>query len=133
IEAGEHPERVALGVRSRQARASARLALLQRLGRPLPGIRVLTVHGLATHVMTVGYATLGYDRPPDILSALDHFSKVRELLGEEELPEWPVYGAMLGLRGFADEVRQFLLRAQEALLSPEDILAKAQASGLVGW
>jgi superfamily I DNA/RNA helicase/RecB family exonuclease len=133
IEAGQDPERVALVVRSKQARAAARLALLERLSRPLPGIRVLTVHGLANHVMTNGYAGLGYDRPPDILSALDQFTRVHDLLGGEEPSEWPVFGGMLGLRGFADEVRQFLLRAQEALISPEDIAALAGAAGLAGW
>jgi superfamily I DNA/RNA helicase/RecB family exonuclease len=133
IDAGADPERVALVVRSKQARAAARLALLERLSRPLPGIRVLTVHGLANHVMTNGYAALGYDRPPDILSAFDQFTRVHDLLGGEEATEWPVYGGMLGLRGFADEVRQFLLRAQDALISPEDIGSKAEAAGLAGW
>jgi superfamily I DNA/RNA helicase len=40
---------------------------------------------------------------------------------------------MLELRGFADQVRQFLLRAQEALQQPEDIAAKADNRGLTGW
>jgi superfamily I DNA/RNA helicase len=40
---------------------------------------------------------------------------------------------MLGMRAFADEVRQFLSRAQEALLSPEDIEARAEKAGLTGW
>jgi superfamily I DNA/RNA helicase/RecB family exonuclease len=133
IEAGLDPERVALIVRSRQARAAARAGLLERLARPLPSIKVLTVHGLANHVMTDRYAALGYDRPPDILSALDQFSKVRELLGGEDRSEWPVYGEMLGLRGFADEVRQFLLRAQESLESPEAVLEKTEKAGLAGW
>jgi hypothetical protein len=37
------------------------------------------------------------------------------------------------LRGFADEVRQFLLRAQEGLRSPDDIVAAADRRGLTGW
>src|SRR5207247_335033 len=70
IEAGQDPERVALVVRSKQARAAARVALLQRLSRPLPGIRVLTVHGLANHAMTNRFAALGYDGPPDVPNAV---------------------------------------------------------------
>jgi superfamily I DNA/RNA helicase/RecB family exonuclease len=133
IEGGQDPERVALVVRSRPARGAARLALLERLSRALPGIKVLTVHGLANHVMTNRFAALGYERPPDILTALDQFSKVRDLLAGEDPGEWPRYRGMLGLRGFADQVRQLLLRAQEALESPEDILDKANQPGSGGW
>jgi superfamily I DNA/RNA helicase/RecB family exonuclease len=133
IEGGADPERVALVVRSKQAKGAARIALLDRLSRALPGIRILTVHGLANHVMTNRYAALGYDRPPDILSALDQFRSVQDLLRGEDRGEWPVYGEMLGLRGFADEVRQFLLRAQEALETPEAVAAKADRPKLAGW
>ena len=44
---------------------------------------------------------------------------VREGAGAARGPgseRWPAYGPLLGMRGFADEVRQFLSRAQEALL-----------------
>jgi superfamily I DNA/RNA helicase len=133
IEEGSDPERVALVVRTKQARNEARRALLERLSRPLPGMRLLTVHGLANHVVTARFEQLGYQRPPEILSALDQFSKVQELLAGEDPADWPAYGAMLRLRGFADEVRQLLLRAQEALSIPEEIIAKAEASGLSGW
>jgi superfamily I DNA/RNA helicase len=47
IEDGAEPERVALVVGSRRARDDARAALLARLRASLPGLRVLTVHGLA--------------------------------------------------------------------------------------
>ena len=40
---------------------------------------------------------------------------------------------MLGMRAFADEVRQFLSRAQEALLTPDDISRRAEKAGLGGW
>jgi superfamily I DNA/RNA helicase/RecB family exonuclease len=133
IESGADPERVALVVRSKQARGAARAAVLERLARPLPAIQVLTVHGLAHHVMAVRHSALGYERPPEVMGALDQFAKVRELLAGEDRDDWPVFGGMLLLRGFADEVRQFLLRAQEALLSPEDVAAKANAAGLAGW
>jgi DNA helicase-2/ATP-dependent DNA helicase PcrA len=47
IEAGAEPERVALVVGSRRARDDARATLLARLHASLPGLRVLTFHGLA--------------------------------------------------------------------------------------
>ena len=51
IEAGAQPERVALVVGSRRARDDDRTALLARLDASLPGLRVLTFHGLAHRVL----------------------------------------------------------------------------------
>jgi superfamily I DNA/RNA helicase/RecB family exonuclease len=133
IEEGGDPERVALVVRTKHARREALRVLSARLSRPLPGMKVMTVHGLANHVVGARYEELGYERPPEILPALDQFSRVRELLEGEEPGDWPAYGAMLGLRGFADEVRQLILRAQEALMTPEEMATKADALEHQGW
>src|SRR6266536_2704682 len=133
IEEGGDPERVAMVVRTKQSRNAARRALLRRLSRPLPGMKLMTVQGLANHVVGARFEALGYERPPEILSANDQFSRVKQLLRGEDPVDWPAYGAMLSLRGFADEVRQLILRAQEALVTPEEISAKAEASGQPGW
>jgi superfamily I DNA/RNA helicase/RecB family exonuclease len=133
VDRGADPERVALVVRTKAAKLRGRQALLGRLSRSVPGVKVLTVHGLAHHVMARRFAALDYDRPPEVLTALDQFSKVAELLEGEVRGEWPSYGAMLSLRGFADEVRQFVLRAQEALLTPEEIVVRADKAGLGHW
>lgn len=133
IEGGADPERVALVVRTREARARARRFLLERLRSSMGAVRVLTVHGLANLVMAQRFRDLGYDRPPRVLSAPDHFSRVSELLVGEDRADWPSCGAMLGMRGFADQVRQFLLRAQEGLAAPEDVVERAEAAGTSGW
>ena len=133
VEAGTDPERVVLVVRTRGARDEARRSLLHRLARPLAAVRVLTVHGLSHHVMARRFETLGYSRPPDVLTAFDQLSTVRELLSGERPEDWPAYGGMLPLRGFADEVRQLLNRAQEALIQPEGLVERAEAAGLWGW
>jgi superfamily I DNA/RNA helicase/RecB family exonuclease len=133
IESGADPERVALVVRTDGARAAARSLLLERLRSSLPDLRVVTVHGLAYRVVVAGFDTLGYRAPPRVLAAPEQFERVHELLLAEPPDAWPAYGALLGLRGFADEVRQFLLRAEEALLSPEEIEGRAKAAGLGGW
>src|SRR3990170_7461827 len=133
VEAGADPERIALVVGSKRARDEARRGIFDRLLRPLPPPRVLTLQGLAYHVVQTRFRELGYDEPPTVLSATEQFAKVRELLLGEDPADWPAYGSMLELRGFADEVRQFLLRAQEALLTPEDIEKKAEKAGLGGW
>ena len=133
IAAGADPERVVLVVRSRRDRHAAREALLAALDRSLPGLRVATLQGLAFDEVGRGYAELGYAGPPSILAAADHLARVRQLLEGEDAGDWPVYGRMLPLRGFADEVRQFLVRAQEAMLSPEDVRERADAARLPGF
>lgn len=127
------PERVVLVVRARRDRDEARRAISARLQRSLPSLRVLTIQGLARDVLMRGFASLGYREPPRILSAPDQFARVRELLAGEDPARWPAYGGLLGMDGFADEVRQFLLRAQEARLEPERIAERASAADLGGW
>lgn len=133
IEDGAEPERVALVVGSRRARDEARRHLHERLPLALPTLTVVTIHGLAYHVVGERFERLGYGAPPSVLSASEQFSRVQELLLGEEPDRWPVYGRLLTLRGFADEIRQLVLRAQEALLSPEDIERRARERGLAGW
>src|SRR5213082_3305971 len=133
IESGANAERVALVVRSRHARIAARDAVLGRLRRALPAAAVFTVYGLAYHTMAMRFGSLGYRAPPATLTAFDQFARVAELLASEDPSEWPTFGSMLELRGFADEVRQFLQRAQESLLTPDELLATASERGSGGW
>ncbi|MGE5460345.1 MAG: ATP-dependent helicase [Solirubrobacterales bacterium] len=133
VEGGADPERIALVVRSKRDRGSARTALLERLSMPLPSLRVFTVHALAFHVMGLRYRALGYTEPPRVLSAADHFAKVRQLLESEDPARWHALGDLLHLRGFVDQVRQFVLRAQEALVTPEDLLERAERPDLGAW
>jgi superfamily I DNA/RNA helicase len=93
----------------------------------------VTIQGLAFHVVGERYEQLGYEAPPRVLSASEQRDRVRELLEHEEADRWPAHGGLLGLRGFADEVRQFVIRAQEALLSPDEIARRATERGLGGW
>ena len=135
IESGADAERIALVVSSRRARDEAQDGLLARLGRSLPSLRVTTIHGLAFSLVTERYEALGYREPPQVLDAVRQFEVVEELLrAERERPErWPAYGGLLGLRGFADELRQLMLRAGERLVSAVDIERHAEARGLTGW
>lgn len=133
IEEGNDPERIALVVASRRARDEARAELLERLGRALPDLPVVTIHGLAFHVLGARFERLGYTTPPTVLDSGRQFARVRELLAGEDPNVWPAYGPLLPLRGFADQVRQFVTRAQEALASPEEIERRADEAGLGGW
>ncbi|HSD48599.1 MAG TPA: ATP-dependent helicase, partial [Actinomycetota bacterium] len=130
---GADPERIALVTRSKRDRGAARAALLDRLAVPLPSVRVFTTHALAYHVLGLRYAVLGYTEPPRVVSAADHFARVRALLEDEDPDGWDDLGSLLSLRGFADEVRHVVLRAQEALLAPDDLLERAELAGLTAW
>jgi superfamily I DNA/RNA helicase len=133
VDAGDDPERVVLVVLTRRAGRAARAWLLERLDRSLPGLRVLTIHGVAFDVVNRGFAALGYETAPRLLTATEQHDRVRELLLGEVAADWPAFGAMLHLDGFADQVRQFLIRAQEARRSPEDLLEAARLPGAGGW
>lgn len=133
VEGGADPERIALVVGSRRARQAARDALIIRLPASLSSLHVLTFHGLGHLILRERFSALGYAEPPEVLSAADQFALVQDLLQGQDPAEWPAYGHLLTLRGFADQIRQFLLRAQEARLTPEEIQAKADARGLSGW
>ncbi len=133
IEDGADPERVVLVTGSTRARDETRAHLLARLSSSLSGLQVVTAHGLAHRVLKQRHDALGYAEPPAVLSAAEQFAKVRDLLAGQDPADWPAYGHLLSMRGFADEVRQFLLRAQEELRTPEDIEAAADRRGLSGW
>jgi len=132
VESGADPDRIALVVGSSSARESTRSALLQRLPTSLSGLHVVTIHGLANRILKARSEQTG-EEPPQLLSATEQFAKVQELLAAQDPQRWPAYGPLLGMRGFADEVRQFLSRAQEALLSPERLVEAAERRGLAGW
>lgn len=133
IEAGADPERTVLIVRTGRASRSLRATLLGRLGRSLAGLRVTTVHGMANDVLGRRFEALGFDRAPDVLNAGDQFARVSAMLAQDDASRWPAFGPMVKLRGFADVVRQFLLRAQERLVAPHEVAERASASGLQGW
>ncbi len=133
VEGGADPERVGLVVRTKSARRMSRAAILDRLRRALPDVRVMTVHALAYHTLSLRFDALGYERPPEVLTAFDQFARVRELLQGEDPVEWPAFAGMLRLRGFADGVRQFVLRAQESLVDPAQLASRAGRSGTSGW
>ena len=133
VEDGADPERVALVVGSRRARQAARDALIARLPSSLSSLQVLTFHGLGHLILRERFSALGYTEPPEVLSAADQFALVQDLLQGQNPAEWPAYGHLLTLRGFADQIRQFLLRAQEAGLTPEEIESRSEARGLTGW
>ncbi len=133
IAGGADPDRVALVAGSSRARDEARREILPRLPGSVSNLRITTMHGLAYQVVSARYHALGYEAPPTILDANAQFTKVQDMLGGEDPAEWPAYGGLLTLRGFADQVRQLIARAQESLLRPEDVEAAGAERSLGGW
>jgi superfamily I DNA/RNA helicase/RecB family exonuclease len=129
IEDGADPDRMVLLCLSRRGAQSARARLFRRLGRSLPDLPVLTWHGLALRVLGQRFEALEYAEPPRLLTAPEQYGRVAELLGAESPEDWPTLGRYLGLNRFGREVADFVLRSQERLLQPEDLMASAEAAG----
>src|SRR5713226_10454963 len=67
IGGGAPAEGVGLVVRTGSARQALRRSLLGRLKSSLPGMRVMTAHGLAYLVVSNRLEALGYERFPTVL------------------------------------------------------------------
>ncbi len=129
VEDGADPARMALFTLSRRAAREAREAVIRRLARSLPEVPVFTVHGFAYRVVGRRFPDLGYIEPPQVLSAPEQYAVVREMLSEERPADWPSFGRLIEVRGFAQQVADLMLRAQERLLTPEDLLTAADRAG----
>ncbi|MGH2697072.1 MAG: UvrD-helicase domain-containing protein, partial [Actinomycetota bacterium] len=129
VEGGADPARVALFALGRRAARETKDAVIRRLARSLPEVPVFTVHGFAYRVLGRRFGDLGYAEPPQVLSAPDQYAVVRELLAGEHREDWPSFGRLLEVRGFAQQVADLVLRAQERLLAPEELAAAAERAG----
>ena len=132
VESGADPDRVALVVGSSSAREPPRSRCCSVLPTSLSGLHVVTMHGLANRILKARAEQRARSRP-QLLSATEQFAKVQELLAAQD-PE-----RVAGLRSAARHARvrrrgaQFLSRAQEALLTPDQIVEAADRRGLTGW
>jgi len=126
VEGGADPARVALFALGRRAARETKDAVIRRLARSLPEVPVFTAHGFAYRVLGRRFGDLGYAEPPQVLSAPDQYAVVRELLAGERAEDWPSFGRLLEVRGFAQQVADLVLRAQERLLAPEELAAAAE-------
>lgn len=122
-------EKVALFVLDRRAARAARDELTTVLERSLPDLAVFTPHGFAFRVLGRRFGEAGYAEPPQVLSAPEQYAVVRELLASEDASAWPSFGQLLGVGRFVQQVADFLLRAQERLLSPEELVKAVRGSG----
>ncbi|MFC5749337.1 ATP-dependent helicase [Actinomadura rugatobispora] len=135
-ERGTDPERVLVLTFSRKAAGELRERITGRLRRTTRTPLALTFHGYA-YALLRRDAVLNEEPPPRLLSGPEQLLEVRRLL-EGELADgardWPErLRAALATRGFAEELRDFALRAAERSYFPEDLVATGRTRGRDDW
>ena len=113
---GIDPERVLVLTFSRKAAEELRQRITARLGRTTREPLALTFHSYAYALVRREF-TLAGDEPPTLLPGPEQLLEVRRLLrgeAEDGGARWPErLRPALGTRGFATELRDFLLRSAE--------------------
>jgi superfamily I DNA/RNA helicase/RecB family exonuclease len=140
IEAGADPESVLILTASRRAATELSNHITGLLtGGGLRTVRdplVRTVHSYAFAVLRL-QASLRDEPGPRLLSGPEQDSVVRDLLEgdlEKGAGNWPPrLRPALTIPGFADELRDLLLRAAERGLGPEDLVALGRRYGRDEW
>ena len=133
---GADPERVLVLTFSRKAAAELRQRITGRLDRTTRTPLALTFHSYA-YALLRRAAVLDDEQPPRLLSGPEQLLEVRRLLDGEVADGaggWPEnLQAALGTRGFADELRDFCLRAAERGYGPAELYNLARVRGRREW
>ncbi len=113
---GIDPSRILVLTFSRKAAGELRDRITARLGRTTSAPLALTFHSYAYALVRREFVLAG-DQPPRLLSAPEQLLEIRRLLrGEiaDGAGDWPErFRPALGTRGFAEELRDVLMRAAE--------------------
>nr|WP_308198388.1 ATP-dependent DNA helicase [Actinomadura terrae] len=133
---GVDPERVLVLTFSRKAAGELRQRITGRLHRTTRTPLALTFHGYAFALLRRD-AVLNEEDAPRLLSGPEQLLEVRRLL-EGELADgardWPErLRAALATRGFAEELRDFTLRAVERQYYSDDLAGLGRLRGRDDW
>ena len=130
------PGRVLVLTFSRKAAAELRERITLRLDRTVRQPLAMTFHSYAYALARREYALAG-EQPPILLPGPEQLLEVRRLLRGEAADGgagWPErLRPALGTRGFAEELRDFLLRAAERGLDGRGLAALGRAHGRDDW
>jgi superfamily I DNA/RNA helicase/RecB family exonuclease len=133
---GIDPARVLVLTFSRKAAEELRDRITMRLGRTTRQPLALTFHSYAYSLVRREF-TLAGDEPPVLLSGPEQLLEVRRLLrgeAEDGGRNWPErLRPALGTRGFAAELRDFLLRAAERGLDGPGLAALGRRRERDDW
>ncbi len=98
-----------------------------RLDRTVAPVPVVTFHSLAADILDADPLAAGWASAPQILTGPEQTALVRTLLEKEDPAPWTAaFRGLLGTVTFAEEVTDFLLRASEQMLGPDDVAARGQ-------
>ena len=124
VDHGTEPGRILVLGFSRRGVEDLRRRLVERIGPDAHRIRVTTSHSLAMSLVERHADTLGWDRPPSLLTGVEQEALVASLLTDEDPASWPVpFRPLLTSETFASELTDFLLRSHEQMLNADDIEA----------
>jgi len=133
---GADPERILVLTFSRKAAEELRERITGRLRRTTKSPLALTFHSYA-YALLRRDAVLAGEEPPRLLSGPEQLLEVRRLLqGElqDGALDWPErLRPALATRGFADELRDFCLRAAERDYGPEELRQLGKLHGRPDW
>ncbi|TYB56717.1 ATP-dependent helicase [Nonomuraea sp. PA05] len=133
---GVDPERVLILTFSRKAAEELRRRVTGRLRRTTRTPVAMTFHSYA-YALLRRESVLAGKAPPRLLTGPEQLLEIRRLLhGELEggAPDWPQsLREPLKTRGFAEELRDFLSRANERGLDAERLIALGRLHGRADW
>jgi superfamily I DNA/RNA helicase/RecB family exonuclease len=133
---GVDPERVLVLTFSRKAAEQLRQRITARLHRTTREPLAMTFHSYAYALVRREFVLAG-DEPPTLLSAPEQLLEVRRMLRGEALDGaagWPErLRPALATRGFAAELRDFLLRAAERGLDGRGLARLGRQRGRDDW
>ncbi|MFL6054392.1 MAG: ATP-dependent helicase [Actinoallomurus sp.] len=133
---GVDPERVLVLTFGRKAAGELRERITGRLRRTTRTPLALTFHSYA-YALLRREAVLDGEEPPRLLSGPEHLLEVRRLVhGEvaDGAQAWPPrLHETLKTRGFAEELRDFILRAAERGLGPADLVTLGRGHHRDDW
>ena len=133
---GVDPARVLVLTFSRKAAQELRQRITLRLGRTTSEPLALTFHSYAYALVRREFVLAG-DEPPTLLPGPEQLLEVRRLLRGEAADGgagWPErLRPALGTRGFAAELRDFLLRAAERGLDGRGLARLGRERGRDDW
>lgn len=127
---GDGARGVTMIARNRVAARRSRLAISRAVGAT-DALNVTTIHALALSIIAQGWKITDATREPALLSGPEQFALVQAILDEpEERARWTArFPRASRLVSFARELREFVLRAQDADESPEQLAERATFTG----